>query len=322
MKNREIYIDVTKGLLVLMVIFYHADLYPVHVWGCENLLFEKVNSACYYIMQPYKMAAFFLIHGMFSHFNKPFEDLMKGEALKLIIPMYVLMLGGHNWFCWAMLWADALYWALNRIIQKRSTILIVTILISYISVLLKEYAPEYIFSLLKCNYFIYGTSFIVFLSIGSYLRDLLKSQIHRYIYVGGIVTYLIIIIVYYLNDAHPSEINGISFTVTPVNYPIFMILSITGTLLIFAVSKIIEKMKVSKIFVYVGLNSLVFYLAGFRIMSFISTLVSPYVTNANGNEISSLAVLFVLFIVITALCWVENEVLNTKYLRWVIGKYK
>lgn len=321
MKNREVYIDVAKGLLVLFVIFYHSSSHPVKYWGATNQLFSDVVGWCHYIMQPYKMAAFFIIHGMFSHFDRPFETLMKNEALKLIIPMYILLMGLSNWFCWAMLWADVIYWALNRLMKNKLYILVLSLGISYLAIVANDLTTGYLNELIKRDSFLFGLAFVVFIAIGDYFSYLMKGQHKNKICLIGSIVYIVGAIGYYLQGVYPPELNGSAFEVTYRTYPIFLVMATSGTLLLFAVSKIVVSIKIQKLFEYVGFNSLVFYLAGFCIMSAISTHAVPYITQSDGLMGQSVFCLVLLFILITVLCWIENLILNTKWLKWIIGKY-
>mgnify|MGYP001383621270 CR=1 FL=1 len=144
-KNRLHYIDVAKGLLILMVIFQH--IYVIAgIDGYKSESLKDLGGISYFYIGFY-MQAFFLLNGFTSNFNKPFKQFLIGSFKGLIIPyisftiMFKLLdgicfgdwslwktvaqgdqiwffLDESYWFLTALFLARLIYWPVNHYIKK------------------------------------------------------------------------------------------------------------------------------------------------------------------------------------------------------------
>lgn len=88
MQNRNIYVDVQRGILIILVVFGHAiDNVINGSWGeSASNSFKIVHDIIY----SFHMPAFFIISGMFSYkwVEKDFYTFLLGSVKKLVIPYF------------------------------------------------------------------------------------------------------------------------------------------------------------------------------------------------------------------------------------------
>ena len=79
MKERKKYIDIAKGIAMILVIMGHC---------------KYINNYLHVWLYSFHMPLFFILSGMtFSVKNKPhFKDFLKNKFFKLLIPYFLLLL--------------------------------------------------------------------------------------------------------------------------------------------------------------------------------------------------------------------------------------
>lgn len=80
-KPRIEYIDLMKGICIILVVFYHADC-----WGDRR--FEFGHQTLYYMLQNFFMALFFFLSGVFFSSYSCFADFLTRKAQKLLLPYF------------------------------------------------------------------------------------------------------------------------------------------------------------------------------------------------------------------------------------------
>ena len=91
-KERLHYVDVAKGLLILMVILLHVSYTTIHDYSIKNALFEGNLVFVNVVFTPFFMPAFFVITGMCTNFYKPFILFIWSSIKSIIIPVLIVML--------------------------------------------------------------------------------------------------------------------------------------------------------------------------------------------------------------------------------------
>lgn len=87
-KHRLNYIDVAKGLLILMVIYNHTGNLAV-ASGVHNSVIDFIPETRFF--KPFFMPAFFVIAGMCSNYNRDFKSFFISNAKALLIPAVSLL---------------------------------------------------------------------------------------------------------------------------------------------------------------------------------------------------------------------------------------
>ncbi len=91
MKERIAYLDIARGLAMLLVIFYHVPLYIriCHPQAAE-LLAPHIHAGTYIL--PFFMPVFFVISGYFTHTDKPYGQFLWGDVKHLLLTGLALQL--------------------------------------------------------------------------------------------------------------------------------------------------------------------------------------------------------------------------------------
>ena len=109
MKERLHYVDVCKGLLILMVIWQHIPAF-VSWAGVDSSVIESCGGGSSWLFWGFYMQAFFLTNGYTSNFKKDFRPFLWGSFKALLIPYIAFALIGKG--------LDALFWGETQLWQK------------------------------------------------------------------------------------------------------------------------------------------------------------------------------------------------------------
>lgn len=89
MKDRIHYIDLAKGILIILVVYGHIGWVIGHVQGFQNALMEDTYLISAY-WGAFYMGAFFVITGYCSNFNISIKDFLVKNLKGLILPAFTL----------------------------------------------------------------------------------------------------------------------------------------------------------------------------------------------------------------------------------------
>ena len=143
-KERLHYIDIAKGVLILMVVYGHV--YGVNQSINHPLLYYIHLSANSFVA--YYMPCFFVITGFCSNFKKPFKEFLSNSVKTIVLPAFSFSLlffilarqfdllsirefiklelfyGGEFWFLSSLFLARLMYWSISRLFSDRSLALL------------------------------------------------------------------------------------------------------------------------------------------------------------------------------------------------------
>lgn len=77
-KSRLQYIDIMKGILILLVVYGHTA-WQAHEVGIHNQTIEILGQTGF-LYEPFYMAAFFAITGYCSNFKKSYKDFLISDT--------------------------------------------------------------------------------------------------------------------------------------------------------------------------------------------------------------------------------------------------
>lgn len=184
-KKRLHYIDVTKGILILIVVFGHIS-WQADITGITNSFFQ-IAEWSNYLYSPFYMAAFFAVTGFCANFDKPYKLFLLSDIKTLLLPSISLcvvaaairycMMGEWDlsWvapdrilrFCSLHWFLPALFWAkqIHYFIHKLNTYIVFGIyyVLALLGFKLYSYVPEY-------WWFNHGLMFVIYLHFGSVLK--------------------------------------------------------------------------------------------------------------------------------------------------------
>jgi fucose 4-O-acetylase-like acetyltransferase len=129
-----------------------------------------------------------------------------------------------------------------------------------------------------------------------------------YVVVIGSLLTLGIVTPYVTGTSNPS----------PKMVPVFMVASVTGSVAIYKLAKVINSNRVLE---YVGRNTLVFYLTHMTFLWIACELLHKYMDLNGLSVLSTCGLLLGLFIGACLWSTAFSYLLNTKYLKWILGKF-
>lgn len=336
-QKRLAYIDICKGLLIVFVIVSHIPFFigPSH-HKIHNSFCELIGRINLYAFVPYFMTAFFLITGYCTNFNKAFKSFFIStfkslkipavtlSAISLIIykvcdgvnsPMEYLHLGLiHSWYI-SLFWfldvlflARLLYWVINRISNTyiRGAVCLVLFCFTYYCNYWDLY-PNYGF---HRHAFFYS----LFLYMGQGLRSRQFGFNVKSAFISSLL-YVLMVLFILIMDIPCPDISGSLRVAEKDSLFFWLAMSSIGSVGIIGVSRLIQH---NSLLEFIGKNSLVFYCFHLVILHEI-TLIYKYVPS--DNYILSLLVFLFILVIVIVLCSLLSRLFNTKYGKYVIGKF-
>lgn len=338
MKQRLNYVDVAKGLLILMVIYNHTGNLA-SASGVHNELIDFIPETHFF--KPFFMPAFFIIAGYCSNYEKSFKKFVITNAKALLIPAVLLLfvrmlvrfvftgtfstlewngitskaaifnLGYWNWFLTALFFTKALFYVLLHGIKLFRIRFAIICLLHVLGVIIYNFKGERI---IYYNFYFYQhvLMYVVFIEIG--------YDISIKIYKGlglptNMVVFFAVYIAYLLIGRKIPSITSDPYLPIVDIIP-HLIMAVCGSLMIIELSKKIKENDSLEAF---GRHSLVIYCLHFQFMfSFYQIFKDQLNMMSFHHTVTSLIILYVF----TAYgCLWCSKLLNTKYLKWMLGKF-
>lgn len=332
MSNRLQYLDIAKGILIILVILGHIG------WACNeevgtNLLVQShIMNHVWAFFAPCYMSAFFIITGYCSSFDKQFFEFLKKSFMTLIVPaiiigciisilenrsftsiINIIINLGNNWFLSAMFLGRIIYRVHNKYISNIYVRLAVLMLLSWFGLWINE-------KNICGNYLALHQTliFAVFLGIGALAKkkDIFENKTSLMLF-----AFLFIMIKIWSVLSHsllPAVCQVIEASSSQA--PLFIVEGICGASLIVLISKIITKVKGISVVEYLGRNSLLIYLTHqafiFVFIHLFGVYILSYCESWGIGTLLWCGLFFISIIPCIFVIWI----VNTKYLRWVIGK--
>ena len=322
--KRKIWIDLVRGFCMLAILVHHTEMYYVGEAIIDYRFFVD-NALC----------TFFFISGYLFYKETPFNLQYKLLSIlkTIILPYFIFMsvialpkalahgtfisisdcilsifLGQQSWFITALAIAEIIFSITLYLSKYNKWILPIGVLISFVGIILLTGNEQ----MLTHNYWniMDGLLAILFLYIG-YLyhqKEKVINSFPLYLYIILFILFLIskwIIVEYevycYLG---PVDID---------NYPVFIVDNILAILLITKLCKLLPDMKPIS---WMGSHVIVYYFLCGGVPLILSVLANKIGFSYQGIYIQVIAVLIVVYLMITILTW-----LIYKYIPWATGRF-
>ena len=320
--ERKHWVDVAKGILILLVVWGHLDWLALTYVGTSIFSYKSYTN---FAFLPYYMPAFFILSGMCSNFDTSIRSFVVRNFKSLIIPGILLgvfvsrwfrlfceeglrwdnfvmmndwqlIYKGGSWFLTALFLSKCIYYAIHHSQVKVLYKVLFSFLMMIVGIVL--YNRQYV------NIWHYQHALIAlpFVQFGTYLRT--KSLIDKSwtVFCVGIIS----LIFTYFYD-YPFLNAGPHITLQ--SCILFLVLSISGSLLIFVISMKISECKLLE---YLGRHTLTVYLLHGCIMIPLIK-VSTMAINCNfGGRFMMVNILTGIIVVCSAtlICVVIDEFIN------------
>lgn len=326
-KQRLGYVDIAKGLLITFLLIHHIIDFGISNFELEdNWVLTILREWQRPIMLCYFMQAFFFITGYCSNFDIPFFVFLKKQIKSLLIPALIftvlyffakfdfkslfetlLYWGGRYWFLTSLFIAKLFYWLLNKYIKNDMILFAVLLFISFFSTIVnaENYFPNYWWNRQTMD-------LCLFLYAGQFMRgkiDNCKIQL------CSLLIYVITILICYVFEIKIPHVTAGFFTM-PSTWFIHVLLSLSGSLLLIVICKNISN---SNFFEFFGKNSLTIYMFQDVVLTlFLKIFVSELLDN---NILTSVFIVLLIWVCALIVLSVISLFLNTKYLKWTLGKW-
>ncbi|MBB1529611.1 MAG: acyltransferase family protein [Prevotella sp.] len=330
-KYRFNWIDTSKGLLIIFVIFYHIPVFA----GQYNIDNFNWMFYSYPFYKYYFMPAFFIITGFCSSFvNRSFLLFVKQNFKTLILPGFFVSIGipwcshllrgntqllyywipikdflytGGFWFLTSLFFGKVIYYIIFNLSHSTAVRGGLTLLLLVIGCVMRVKGVENI-------WFIQNTLCLcVFFCIGNFLfiyREMLLEK--RMILIYSLIYFTIVCMSNIYNFELPFVTLHVSIDF--YNIPLFLILSITGSMMLLGLSKMMGEISILE---SIGRRTLVIYIFHmYIILKVLPLLVGKLSQGVMGGTIGILLVIFTIIV-----CIGIDVLLNTRYLKWFLGKF-
>lgn len=330
------YIDVAKGLLMIILIFHHLPQIAFSLGVDSPTLVHLDNLK--YLYATFFMQTFFFINGYCSNFKKPFKEFATQTLKTILLPAilfsafeillwgvkdpemeiisklgHLIYHGSNFWFLNAIFIGRIIYWFLMKYIHngfvKCSTCIIFTI----IGVASFGRVPNLWDwqNALTCVFFLW---------FGQYFKKRNSSYTTSAFYTSFlycfIAGYIAITLCFLILGLHLPAIN-LNIRVSLFEIPIYLILSIGGTFLYLLVTK---KIDTNKFLEYLGYNSLIIYMIHGDILRITEKFYFSVIGMPEG-VLNSLTFYFIIGTLTLLTCTIGIWILNKKYFKMLIGKF-
>lgn len=339
MKTKRLeFLDIAKGLLILMVIIGHFKVMAVMCYSLDSPVINDFSSINHFWVS-FFMPAFFIITGFCSSFEKEFKTFLWKSFRTILFPailfsavtqFFVYYMGGafwlwnlktilksviingaeEYWFCNALFIARLMCWVANRL-KCIYLMLVLFLILGYIGINLYNF--KYIY-----NYWSFQHAFVCvsFMWVGHILQ---QNGISFFQNNGWrcIVIYLLLYFLSYMFCINIPAIHN-KIQVNLFDYPYLLALAFSGSIAIIYISSLIEKWGgIRRILAYMGRCSLVLYLSHFI---FYRLYIDLFYTMLNKHNDKAAVATFMVFTFTIISCCIFAEIINLKPFRWIIGK--
>lgn len=319
-KKREYWIDILRGFSIFLVILNHWNKYVVELQ--PEVLFKYLTIINKFF-GPFRMEILFFLSGLLVE-----KSLIKGNKVYVIGKLRALM---YPYFIWGglilinniilqynegvtykfilihilryftltyfLVWFLGfllIYYLIIPYLRKYS--IYTLFLFLFLSFVLNEF-----FYYLKCESFSLGDFFyyFCFFLTGDYIMkmkiDIKKKSNNFYFLIMSMLS--IIIVTYLIFKIDILKTSAYLYPLIILSFIVFI-----------KIASLIENYQISKIFIYLGINSIVFYLTHHILMKDLAIFFKTYTSNDN-EVIISLGI----FIVGMFICYIINELRFRKY---------
>lgn len=341
-QNRVHYIDIAKGLLILMVILHHLTHNAHYTFGIESETFQMIDKFNLFYMC-FFMQAFFLISGYCSNFTEPFLILIKKNVKQLLLPALVISIivrlarfavyqdisylqmilkphywiyafGGY-WFVYALFICRIIYWSIHKYIKNdflHWILLFFGLTISIISDFPLHFGDKEV-TIPNIFFWKNAGANIIFLAIGfKYKASLFRKNILK---ISSFI--FLALLTYFSMGGGKITVYTMSSNILLMDIPRFLVLAFLGSMFIIYISYSLKENLLLENF---GKQSLLVYLAHVLYLNLYIDFTNRYLLQPDSIFTSVLFYILVAIITITS-CWLTIKLFEKKQLSWILGKW-
>lgn len=338
-KPRIQYLDTTKGILMLCLLYGHMRIIS-NGMGINDFVLRGVNTTVgFYVC--FFMQTFFIITGFCSSFNIPFREYLWKNVKTLLIPAFILTIisfcvesamssgpwwnsftgllstlpswltDGGPWFIISLFWAKILFWFILKIDMKWQ---ICVLAMLYIFALWLDSLQPF------PNYQWHRHTFLLmpYLALGYCLkihRDAVEAHLGKWAVIGAALIFVENILYhtpYFALPWHDANIN-----INYYNFPLHIITAVAGSATVVYVARRLSKLRVLS---DLGGGSLLIYLLNSAVHTPIIYLLKP-LHNPESIIGCTLFHLTSYLLCIGVMYVLVKLIYGRRWLSWMVGKW-
>lgn len=332
--KRVRWVDIAKGLLMVIVVISHMD----EATNIDDTVAHVLNSF-ESIYNSFFMGAFFVITGLCTNFYKPWKEYMKGCFKSLIIPgffllllarcicVYPLMVFHHNligifdsiqglvfdtllygaaaWFLAAMFVSRILCKALLQIVNNSAFQFLIVVSVGLFGLYVKN-AGIACFDYWRLSY---AMIFVPYLWGGHFMK---RFDIDKYLGIYPAIISVGILCACLMYDSTIKMTLSVNCSFTQI--PLLIIESLSGIYIVLSISYLLKE---NRFLEHIGKISLIVYLVQWSVMS---TFISHSHLFGHNMALSILGYFSTVALVLLFATVIHKICVSSKYLKFVIGK--
>lgn len=345
MGNRVQYIDIAKGILILVVVFHHIPQVGNRLLMLNS---DSLNTfvSWNWLYATFFMPSFFIITGYFSDFEKECKSFILQNFKSLILAGVILSIvesildtllsrslvisidlrsrlisfikyGTPYWFLSTLFLCKIFFYFLCKLTRYD----VIKGMICMLTMCLALYICPEIDRNDSNNYWYFNhvLFYLFFLWLGSLMRRISILE-WKFMPVLG-WAYIAMAVVFCFLGIKPPVLTHYFGAVTYISLPLSLLLATTGTFLIFYFSRQIYISPIPDIWLqYVGKNSLIIYALHIAVVRNIGLYISHYIVLPDSMTHAWFYVMLSFFVSVLILV-VVSKLLNVPQLRWIVGKW-
>lgn len=331
-KERLHWVDVAKGILIVMVAMVHLTGKGEEL-GISCPAIDAIGPMASVLC--FRMPAFFILAGFWGRYDMSFKDFLLRNAKGLLLPLiifsflggvlhevfYEILKGSYNagalewpfldisldyWFVLALFLAKCVYWLVCRISSKQYVRLLVCLAIYAVGVLsLKAwFLPN--FACWK-----WALIMLIYLPIGQWVREHLKDW---KLFVAALLVFVAGWAIYWWLDSGIPQPGGGMQYINPMSAWPSLLLCTAGSVVFFKLCSFIKRARLLEL---IGRNTLAIYVMHWWIEVLAMKVLRGFF--AQGVWMSTAATLVTLALAVIVPCLI-SELLNRPKLKWILGK--
>lgn len=327
---RNASIDRAKGILIIFLVLHHIFCVATKNHNVDNIYFSVFGKIQYPLFVSYFMPSFFFITGLCSNFDCGYKEFCKKQFKTLILPAlffsFVFSLypfdiqksikvlvsffygGGKYWFVLALFEAKIIYFFIRKLVHKKWLLILLLACLSWAGVICNCYLDSY------PNVLVYRHAFslTLFLAIGNIVKPYYSD---KRIVLASVVIYAIVILIYSILGADLPYLT-LKISCHPLSWPICFLLSVSGTIIILYVSRIMSACPLIQL---IGKNTLCIYLTQIDCIMFLFNGFSDYFDNCSLFHVLISVTVFLITTISVGL--LTSHLLNKSSLQFLLGKF-
>ena len=321
--NRLHWVDISKGILILFVVFQHLPVIS-EAAGVEHCGVGKLGHLSF-LFTCFYMQAFFILTGYCSNFDKPFAAFLKSSFKSIMIPaiffsiLYYIalallyqdisyvkqmvsldfLMNGFSkfWFLNALFLLRIMYWLRIKYINSSligGGICLILLALGIILLDKRQDTREHVF--FSKNFFYYMNALVncIFILIGDMLK---KRKVQEKWLNISILLFVAMVITFKVLKWHiPTSLYQPSMSICDI--PLHIVFVVLGSFGIYGLAKRINS---NSFIEYLGRNSLIIYVTHFIVVRYIYCFTSNFL-QISSYMITGLIYDFIVYLLTILVC--------------------